>query len=244
VGDEDQRDSPLLVEGTEEPDNRTLGGDIERADRLVAEKDGRPGGEGTGDAHALPLAPAEGVGLAVEEGWIEPDGPQQVRCLGLEGVPPRGVLPHGNRLPEDPSHGMAGIQAVVGILENHLQVACPGPAGFPPLVEHREGPGAHLAPRVGFQAGERPDEGGLAAPALPDDPEPFPRGDRKVQRGQALLAPGIGDGEGAGLEDGRGSRRRGARSSVAFGSAHAESPPATGAAVKSGRGRAASSSRV
>src|SRR3954452_3155948 len=65
VRDEDQRESELPLQLAEQGDHLGLGGDVESGDRFVADDDARVGRERPRDAHALALAAAELVRVAV-----------------------------------------------------------------------------------------------------------------------------------------------------------------------------------
>src|ERR1700730_18147509 len=68
VRDEEGGQAALLLQPFEQVDDLGLDGDVERADRLVADDEAGIDGQGAGYAHALPLAPRELVWVAVAEG--------------------------------------------------------------------------------------------------------------------------------------------------------------------------------
>jgi len=60
----DNRDAPLLVEATEQPDEFVASDRVELRGRLVEENQLRAGNKGSGKGHALQLAARERVGCA------------------------------------------------------------------------------------------------------------------------------------------------------------------------------------
>ena len=64
VGDENHRQAVFLLEVEQEVEDLRLDGDVQGADRLVADEEGRPEGKGPRDGHPLALSPGELVRVA------------------------------------------------------------------------------------------------------------------------------------------------------------------------------------
>ena len=91
-------------------------------DRLVADDQVRLHGERPGDPDALSLATAELVRIALDEGRIEADEAEQLFDAPPAGRPGSQVM-RRQRLGEDGADGLAGIEAGVRVLEDHLERA-------------------------------------------------------------------------------------------------------------------------
>ena len=122
VGDEQVGQAQFLLQVHEEVEDLGLDGDVQGRDRLVADDELGVEGEGAGDAD--PLAPAAvqfvGVGVGVAPGQAhqvhEVGGP----VVGLGPGPVQAVDEH--ELGDDLQHGLAGVEAGVGILEDDLEI--------------------------------------------------------------------------------------------------------------------------
>ena len=66
MGDEDDGEPALLLDGVDELQNLRLYGHVQRGGRLVANQDFRVCGQGDGDDHALPHAAGQLEGILVE----------------------------------------------------------------------------------------------------------------------------------------------------------------------------------
>ena len=126
VGDEQVGQPEVVLEALEQVDDLRLDRHVEGADRLVADDQVGLHGERPGDPDPLPLAAAELVRVALDEGRIQAHELEQLRD-------PRGPRPAGGemvdaqRLGEDLAHGLARIEAGVRVLEDHLELAPPAP---------------------------------------------------------------------------------------------------------------------
>src|SRR6266487_5740824 len=82
VGDEQVPQIELVAQRLEQIDDLRLDGDIERRDRLVADKQLRSRRQRSGDTHPLALPAGEGVRVAVEVPLVQPYPLQQGDRLG------------------------------------------------------------------------------------------------------------------------------------------------------------------
>ena len=100
VGDEDVRQSELLLQVLHQVHDLCLNRDVERADRFIGNEDFRVGGQRTGDADALSLPAGE---AALRE-WI----------VGNQHVKPGNLMPAFGDLGDD---GLARLAAYLESLE-------------------------------------------------------------------------------------------------------------------------------
>ena len=204
VGDEEVGDAGALLDLHEQVQHAGLGGQVQGADRLVADDQLGVAGQGAGDGDALALAagelprqPARGVGGQVH--LVQQVAHPLVRP-SARGLPVhRAAARRGCRRPSSPG-----------------SARCTGP-GRPPACRG-SAPGARLRPGVAMSrpskrmvpAGDRgqaehgPAEGGLAGAGLPDQAEGLAGADARARRRQRpeRLARG---------SPCRGTRRRGPR---------------------------------
>ena len=129
VGNEEVGETELVLQVHEEVHDLGLNGDVEGADRLVADDEFGFDGEGPGDADPLALAAAELVGEAAGVGGIEPDQLEEFRDA-------RGAVGGGHfrkmnlkRLREDGANAEPGVEGVVRVLKDHLNPFAVGPEG-------------------------------------------------------------------------------------------------------------------
>ena len=123
VGDEDDGEPALLLDGVDELQNLRLNGHVQRGGRLVADQDLRVGGQGDGDDHALPHAAGQLEGVLVEPALRIGDAhsSQQLQRPLLR-------VTLGNLFVEQ--HGLGqlladlhdGVQAGQRVLEDHAQL--------------------------------------------------------------------------------------------------------------------------
>ena len=99
---------PMRLQLLEHVDHLRLNGHVQRRDRLVADDELRPGGQGAGDADALALAAGELVGVAVEVIPLEPHLLDQFADAPGDFVGPGALQAH--RLADDAGYGHARIQ--------------------------------------------------------------------------------------------------------------------------------------
>ena len=171
MGDEEVGEAELLLQIHEKIDDLGLDGNVEGADRLVANDEFRFDGEGAGDADALALAAAKLVRETAGVGGVEAD---QLEKFGHAGrAVGRGYFREMDlqRLRKDGANAKAGIEGVIRVLKDHLDLFAVG-------AETGAVKGGDLLAVVGGGAGggvlqtdEDPAEGGLAGTAFADEAE-------------------------------------------------------------------------
>jgi hypothetical protein len=194
VRHEQVREPEPRLELVQEVDHPGLDGDVQRRDGLVEHHECRVGGEGAGDADALPLAAGERGGEAVAVLRVEPDERHQLVHAGVDRRPVRPVR-RGERLGEDVGDGHAGVERAHRVLEHHLQRAAQLAllaAADPGHVDARDpdAPGLRRAQVHDLEQG-----GGLPAAGLTDEPERLARADVQVDLGHRphLADPALQD---------------------------------------------------
>ena len=175
VGHEEVGEVEALLELEEQVEHLGLHGDVERGDGLVGDHEPRLRRQRPGDADALPLAAAEGVGEAVHVLGPHSDQAQQ---LG-HAVPARAAVPETvdqERLPDVVEQRHPRIERPERILEDHLDLG-PERAQLLPgqLGQVHDGPLARPEEDLPARRRHGPEDaaGGrrLAAAALADEPE-------------------------------------------------------------------------
>src|SRR6056297_1734032 len=122
MADKDKGGLVRRLEIVEQVENGGLHRNIERRGNLVAEYDLRPGGKGACHRDALFLAARELTGTAVEVRRAEAHGVEQLhRAVAQVAILEPEIEPQ--RLRKDIGHGLARVEAVIGVLENHLDAA-------------------------------------------------------------------------------------------------------------------------
>ena len=219
VGDEDVGEVQLPLQAQQQPQHALLHGHVERGRRFVEDEHPRRRRQRSGDVDPLLLSPGEFVGITARQFRRERhllqqlvDSPRQVGSTQV-GVQEQGL---GDRLPD----AVAGVQRLVGLLEDDLHLAAPRAKRLGRGVG--DGAAQHLY-RAGINRGEPQDaagDGRLSRAALADDAERPPVGHREadILRGHHVghAAPGAeglvetldGDGDGAVARRGPVGRRR------------------------------------
>ena len=121
VGDEQVGQAVLFLQVLQEVQNLGLHGHVEGGDRLVEDDQLRVQGQGPCDADALPLAAAEGVGIAVQVLRPQSHHAQQIGYPFLQFVA-GGHAVDQQRLAHVLQEVHAGVERGIGILEDHLHV--------------------------------------------------------------------------------------------------------------------------
>ena len=135
-------------------------------------------GECPGDADALPLAAAELVRIALDEGGIETDQVEQLGHASLAGLA-LGEVVDAQRLGEDLADRLPWVQARVRVLEDHLEA--PTPASEVVALERQEVDATEVD-RAGLRLGDpddRPADRGLARAQFADQAERLAAVDRE-----------------------------------------------------------------
>ena len=193
VGDEEVGDPELALEVPEQVEDLGLDRDVERRDRLVADDQLRPQRDRPGDPDPLALAAGELVRVAVVVLRVQADPLHQLQDGWPE--PARGLdLLDLERGADDPANGVARVQGVVRILEDHLRLAADRQQR--PRREVRDLLAVDLDRAAGRtdQHQDRPGRGRLARPALADEPKGLARVERQVDAVDGLhLADGARD---------------------------------------------------
>ena len=204
---------------------------VQRRGRLVQQqKLGFPG-QGPGDGDALALAARQLVGIAEAEAAPQPNVVQQPHDPAVDVVHPL----QGQRLGQHAVHRVAGVQAGIGVLEDHLHAAVEGRAA----AGARQGFARDLDPArpVGGKARDGPQDRGLARPGLAHQPEAFAAAHPKVHAAHGIHPVGRmaePDAQILYRQDGRGHRRPPGRASVIEAST---SGPSRQASARSSTGR-------
>jgi hypothetical protein len=131
MGDEEIRESSLVLEIVEEVDHLSLDRDIERTDRFVA--DDKPGFdcERAGDADALALAAAEFVRVPIPQGRIEANVAKQLGNAVAPGLASSREPMNVEGFADDGFDGEARVEGTGRVLEDHLKVASLATQGTP-----------------------------------------------------------------------------------------------------------------
>ena len=168
VGDKKIGQVQFFLEIHQKIHDLSLDGDVQSADGFVADNEFRFNGESAGNADPLALSPAKLVGKASGMSGVESDESQEFR-YPFRSVG-RGHLGEVNfeRLGEDGADPETGIQGVVRILKNHLNL-------FAIRAKRRARKGADLFSLVGNGTGGGVDESdddssecGFSRSAFPD----------------------------------------------------------------------------
>ncbi len=129
VGDEDEGEPHLLLQGFQQVHHLSLDGDIQRRDRLVTDdhlglEDERPG-----DADALALAAGELMGVTVHQVRQQTHLGHHGAHLLLHLFPWQGRVEGDEGLGDDVAYGHAGVQGGQRVLEDHLDLLALLPQG-------------------------------------------------------------------------------------------------------------------
>ena len=131
VGDEEIGEPELALQVGQEVYYLRLHRDVESRDRLVADDQARVQGQRPGNTDALALAAREFVRKAVERLGAQAHLESQLGYSIFQ-LAAAGDAVIDERLPNDVANSEPRVERGVGVLEDHLQPAPPGP---------------HLAPR-------------------------------------------------------------------------------------------------
>ena len=172
VRDEEIGEAELRCRRQQKIDDLGLDRHVERAERLVADDQARLRRERAGDADALALAAAE---LARQALRPSPRRARRDPAVPRPGAPaPRRHPGDLQRLADDRTDALAGIEAGIGILEDHLQTP-PRRPQRPPAerASARHPANSTRAAGRALQQGQGAAQRGLAATALADDRQRF-----------------------------------------------------------------------
>ena len=151
VGDKKIGQVQFFLEIHQKIHDLSLDGNVQGTDGFIADNEFRFNGKGTGDTDPLALSPAELVGKASGVGGVESDESQEFRYpFGSVGSGHLGEV-NFQRFGKDGADPEPGIQGVVRILKNHLNLFAIG-------AKRRAGKGANLFSLVGDGAGGGVDE--------------------------------------------------------------------------------------
>ncbi|MNF68235.1 hypothetical protein D3C84_500870 [compost metagenome] len=196
MGDEDEGEPHLLLQGLEQVDHLGLDGDIQRRDRLVADdhlglQDQRPG-----DADALALAAGELMGVAVHQVGQKPHLGHHGPHLLLHLLPGESGVEGDERLGDDVADCHAWVQGGQRVLEDHLDLLALLPQR--PLLELGQilAQPHHLAVGGRHQTYQGPGEGGLATAGLPHYAQGLPLVEAQGDAIHRLQGGGLGPGPG------------------------------------------------
>ena len=123
VGDEQVRQSELVLEVLEQVDDLALHGHVERRDGLVAHEHLRLDGERPGDADALALPAGELVRIPVHVAGVEADELEQILDRPVPPALRHGIGVDAERLADDLADAHPRVQRRVRILEHDLHSA-------------------------------------------------------------------------------------------------------------------------
>ena len=189
VGDEQVAEPEPVLEHLEQVDDLRLDRYVQRRDRLVGDDQLGPDGQGAGDADALSLAAAELMGIPARVRGIQAHRFEQVGHA-VSPFPPRAQSVHGERFPEQRTHGHARIEGAVGILEDDLHLASQPPEIAFPQGKDLVGLSFLAVLQGGMEHGRSrgridqtqngPPNRGLAAPAFAHQAQRFAPLERKV----------------------------------------------------------------
>ena len=128
VRDDHDRQAQAVAQFGEQPQDVVPVARVERADRLVAQQQPRPGGQRPGDRDSLPLAAGDLPGRPVAQRGVEADLREGVVDL-LADLP--GVEAAADREPlaDDLRDGQVGVERAQRVLEDELDVPA---AALPP----------------------------------------------------------------------------------------------------------------
>ena len=166
VGDEQVRDSELLLEFFEHIDDLGLDGNVQRRDRLVTDDEGRVYGQSAGNADALSLTAGKLVRVPCGVFGIQSDQFHEVQDLLSAVLLALVEVVDIQRLTDDVLDRHTGVQGRVGVLEDHLHLLAETAdvlAGDLFALE-LEGPSGGLV-----QVQERSSYGGFSATGLTDE---------------------------------------------------------------------------
>ena len=179
----DRKPQPGAQAG-QQPHDLRLRGHVQRARHLVAQQHGGPRRERAGNGHALALSAAELRRAPVGQFLRNADLPQQLRNARSR---VRLSAEQAQRLIQRLAHGPAWVERGGGVLKHKLHpaadVAGRGMRHIPPIEQK-------LARIEMLQTRNLPQQRALAAAALADDAENFPRLQREahvVQRADTFV---------------------------------------------------------
>jgi hypothetical protein len=169
------RQAELRLEVLEQVQDLRLDGHVQRGHRLVGDDEAGPQGERAGDADALALAAAEGVGKAAHILGAEPDAAEQLGHALLALAPAADAV-DVEGLAHEVEQRHARIEGGERILEDHLHLPAERPQLLPAQSSHVDGgavPDAHVDLPGGRLDGphDAARGGRLAAAALPHEAE-------------------------------------------------------------------------
>ena len=171
VRDEQVRQPEPLLQVLQQIDDLRLHRDVQRRHRLVADQQLRLDGQRAGDADALALPAAELVRIPTRHVGVQPDEAEQLGDAVAVRAPALGEFVHLQRLADDVARRHARVEGAVGVLEDELHAAVHGAHAAAlelgevfAVEEDLAGCGLH-------QLHDAAGHAGLAAPALPDQPQ-------------------------------------------------------------------------
>jgi len=122
VGDEQVGEAKLLLEVFQQVDHLRLDGDIQRGDGFIADNQRGVQRKGAGHTHPLPLTARKFVRVAVGVSGVEAHEREQFFNTFFRGFAIHDAM-HQDRFANDFAHRHAGVEAGIGVLEDHLHLA-------------------------------------------------------------------------------------------------------------------------
>ena len=174
--DQKQRQLALFADIPEQCQDSGLGADVQRGERLIGKQQAWIHGQRARQGDSLALAPGKSCRPPVHLPRVQTDAAQQrghAVLLFLAGAEPVGSDGFG----DDAFHRPAGIEAGIGVLEHHLQMARTGRRARILLVESRE---SELPRGYPDDARERAGNRGLARTGLPHQADCFVGVNREI----------------------------------------------------------------
>lgn len=201
VGDEEVRHAGLGAQVGEQVEDLRLDADVEGGDRLVEDEQPWFECEGAGDGGTLALAAGQGAGPGTALALVQAHLVEELRHASASAVGVPGEVGAQEFL-DGRLDRLLGVEGGVGVLEDHLHLACSGLAGSASGAGGLAGLAVQgdTARGRALQAGDHAGDRGLARPRLPHHGQRSSRrqGEADVVHGDELTGrlPGGGtDGE-------------------------------------------------
>ncbi len=220
MGDEQIGEADLGLKSGQQVEDVGLDRHVEGGHHLVAQEQLRIDRHGPGDVDPLSLASRQFVRAPVgDRGW-QPHRVESNLCdlSGATASQPAGARRRLDALP----HGHAGVEGVVGVLEDHLHPASLSPEPAVAEVVEAGGSQADLSrdgcPLPAEELRDGPSNGRLPGSGLADQSQGLPGGDVEAHPGDGvdhLAAPGTGAETDVQISDRQHRRRAGLRCGIA-----------------------------
>ena len=170
VGDEDHGGSHVFLDFIEQVEHGRSHGYVQGGHRLIADHQGRPAGQGSGNTDALLFSAGQLPGVPVIVIGIQFDGPQQPLHFIADFSPGNG-LEFLNGPADLCSDGVRGIQGGIRVLEHHLKFPDQRQVPFLGRQVQIDAHELHFAVGQFFQADDSLDQGAFAAAGFSDNPQ-------------------------------------------------------------------------